>query len=320
MRLLSLHALLTIAALLASGPSLAQQYPTKPIRLVIGFPPGTIIDTVARMVGTEMEKQLGQPIVLEFKPGANGTIAAKYVVSSNPDGYTFYYGNVLLAHPLFNRNNAVDAAKELTPVSRFVTLPYFLVARSGLPVKSIQELLAYTKANPGALTHGAPTATTDLLMQMIKDRAGIESRSIPYKASPQILTALLAGEIDTTISSVQAFLPHIQAGTIRALLVTSPRRSPVLPNVATTVDAGLPNFDMALNFGLWAPLQTPKEINQRLSKEASVVLKNPIIVEQILKGSAADAVGSTPEEQMRSFEAETRFWSEAIRRANFQPQ
>ena len=320
MRLYILHAILSIAALLASGPSLAQQYPTKPIRFVIGFPPGTIIDTVARMVGTEMEKQLGQPIVLEFKPGANGTIAAKYVVSSHPDGYTFYYGNVLLAHPLFNRNNAVDAARELSPVSRFVTLPYFLVARASLPVKSIQELVAYTKTNPGALTHGAPTATTDLLMQMLRDRAGIESRSIPYKGSPQILTALLAGEIDTTISSVQAFLPHIQAGTIRALLVTSSRRSPVLSNVATTVDAGLPSFDMALNFGLWAPLRTPKEITQKLSAEASVVLKNPGIVEQILKRSAADAIGSTPEEQMRSFEEETKHWSEAIRRANFQPQ
>ena len=320
MKLFSLCAILAIAALVAGGTSVAQQYPTKPIRFVIGFPPGTIIDTVARMVGSEMEKQLGQPIVLEFKPGANGTIAARYVVSSSPDGYTFYYGNILLAHPLFNRNNAVDATRELAPVSRFVTLPYFLVARAGLPVRSIQDLVAYAKANPGALTHGAPTVTTDLLMQMLKDGSGIDSRSIPYKGSPQMLTALLAGEIDTTISSVQAFLPHIQAGTIRALLVTSPRRSPVLPNVATTSDASLPNFDMALNFGLWAPLRTPREIVQKLSVAASASLKNPSLVEQILKRSAADVVGSTPEEQMRSFEAEVTHWSEAIRRANFQPQ
>ena len=320
MRSFSLSFIFVLAASIASQTCLAQPYPFKPFRVVIGFPPGSIIDTVARLVGSEMEKKLGQPMVLEFKPGANGTIGAKSVVNASPDGYTFYYGNALLAHPLFNLNNAVDAAKEFTPISRFATLPYFLVSRASLPVKSYQELVAYSKANPDRLTHGAPTTTTDLLMQMLKSRTGIESRSIPYKGSPQMVIALLAGEIDLTITSVQAFLPHIQAGTVRALMLTSPRRSPVLPNVATTTELALTNFDMALNFGLWAPLGTPREIAQRLSAEAAVALRNPSIIEQIRKGSAADAVGSTPEEQMLAFESEVKSWSEAIRLANFRPQ
>ena len=309
-----------LAAFIVPNTSVAQAYPTKPIRFIIGFPPGSIIDTVARLVGTEMEKQLGQPIILEFKPGANGTIGAKSVVASPPDGYTLYYGNVLLAHPMFNLNNAVDAAKEFSPVSRFATLPYFLVSRASLPVKSFPELVAYSKANPDRLTHGAPTTTADLLMHMLRSRTGLQTRSIPYKGSPQMLTALLAGEIDLTITSVQAFLPHIQAGTVRALLVTSSRRSPVLPNVTNNNDLALNDFDMALNFGLWAPLGTPREITLKLSSEAIAALRNPGIIEQIRKGSAAEAVGSTPEEQMRAFESEVKSWAEAIRAANFRPQ
>ena len=135
-----------------------------------------------------------------------------------------------------------------------------------------------------------------------------------------MVTALLGDEVDLTISSVQAFLPHIAGGKIRALLVTSPKRSPTLPNVTTTAEIGLPNFDMSLNFGLWAPAETPTDIIARLSGEAATALRNPAVIEQIRKGSAAEAVGSTPEGQLRAFESEVQYWTEASRLANFHPQ
>lgn len=312
--------MLTLAMLIAASASLAQPYPTKPIRIVIGFPPGTILDFVSRLVSNEMAKPLGQPIVIEFKPGASSTIGAKYVVSANPDGYTLLYGPLVAAHPLLNRNNAVDAGKDLAPVSRFATTPYFFVSRASLPVSSLQELVAYAKTNPDSLKHGLPSATTNLIMQMLMSRTGINSRSIPYKSSPQITIALLAAEVDWSVANVAGFLPHIQAGTIRALFVASTKRSSLLPNVPTAAEFGVPNFEVASNYGLWAPLGTPKDIIQKLSAEAATALKIPAVAEQIRKGSGAEPVGSTPEELMRTFEADIKFLSEAARLAKYQPE
>src|ERR1043166_1834808 len=309
---------LALITLLAAVPLFAQTYPTKPIQVIIGFPPGTVVDVVARAVGNEMAKRLGQPIVLEFKPGASGTIGAKYVVNARPDGFTLYYGNTLISHALFNKENAVDAAKELAPVSRFVTVPFFFVARASLPVQSLPELIAYTKANPEQLKYGAPSQTTDLIMQMLKNRSGISARSIPYKGAPQAVVALLGGEIDLGFAPVQPYLSNIQAGSIRALFVASPKRFSVLPNVPTAAELGLPNLELAFNFGLWAPLGTPQDIRSKLSAEAVAALRIPAIVEQLRNGAAAEPVGSTPEEQLRSFEAEVSFWTEAAQAANFQ--
>ena len=312
--------LLALALLIVAGAPSAQTYPSKPIRIVIGFPPGTILDLISRLVGSEMAKPLGQPMVLEFKPGASGTIGARYVVNASPDGYTLLYGPLVSAHPLLNRNNPVDAGKELAAVSRFATTPYFFVCRTSLPVSSLPELIAYAKADPHRLKHGLPSATTDLVMQMFKSRTGINSRSIPYKSSPQITVALLAGEVDWSVANVAGFLPHIQAGTIRALFVAAARRSPLLPSVPTAAEFGIANFEVASNYGLWAPLGTPKEIIQRLSAEAAAALQIPAVAEQIRKGSGAEPVGSTPDDLIRSFDADIKFLSDAARLANFQPE
>lgn len=160
---------------------------------------------------------------------------------------------------------------------------------------------------------------TDLLMQMLNSKTGLTARSIPYKGSPQMVTALLAGEIDMTITSVQALLPHIASGAMRAALVTSTRKSTVVPNAPTLTDIGQPALEASLNFGLWAPPGTPAAITNRLSSEAAKVLKTEAIIEKIRTGSAADAVGSTPEEQLRAFNQEVAYWTEAAKLANFKP-
>lgn len=314
-----LRAALLATTLVAPLAASAQAYPSMPVRIIIGFPPGTILDTVSRLVTTEMEKPLGKPFIIEFKPGANGTIAAQFVASATPDGHTLFYGNALLVHPLFNANNGIDVSKGMTPISRFATLPYFLVTRAGVPARNYAELVAYTKANPDKVTYGAPNSATDLLMQMLRSKTGLTARSIPYKGSPQMVTALLAGEIDMTITSVQALLPHITSGTMRAALVTSARKSTVVPNAPNLTDIGQPSLEVSLNFGLWAPPGTPAAITNRLASEAAKVLKSEAIIEKIRTGSAADAVGSTPEEQLRAFNQEVSTWTEAAKLANFKP-
>lgn len=314
------NVMLTLAMLIAASASLAQPYPTKPIRIVIGFPAGIILDFIPRIVGNEMAKPLGQPIVLEFKPGASGTIGAKYVVNANADGYTLLFGPAVVTHPILNRNNAVDAGKDLAPISHFATTPYFFVSKASLPVSSVQELVAYAKANPDSLKHGTPSATTNLVMQMLMSRTGINSRSIPYKSSAQVTIALLAAEVDWSVANVAAFLPYIQAGTVRALFVASAKRSALLPNVPTAAEFGVPNFEVASNYGLWAPLGTPRDIIQKLSAEAANALKIPAVVEQLRKCCGVEPVGSTPEELMRTFESDIKFLSEAARQANYQPQ
>lgn len=313
-------AALALVSLTLCCAALAQQYPVKPIRIVIGYPPGTTFDGAGRPVAAELSKRLGQPVVFDYKPGANTTIGARSVVTATPDGYTLFFSNAITAHPIFNLNNAVDAGKELSPISMVSTLPYYFVSRSTLPVASLQELIAYASTNPGKLKHGTAVASWDLMMQVVKDRTGVVSESIPYKAAAPVTIALLNGEVDWTVSSVQAFLPHILAGTLRALFSTAPRRSAQLPNVPTAAEVGISNFEPSANFGLWAPPGTPREIIQRLSGEAAAAVKLADVGEQIRKSSGSEPWGSTAEELLRSFEAETKFWADAARLANYKPQ
>lgn len=303
-----------------AAASWAQAWPARPIRFVIGFGPGTSLDAVSRLVGNEMEKKLGQPIVLEFKPGANGIIGARSVMTASPDGHTFYYGNATSFHPLFNRDNPVYAATDFAPVSGVATAPYFLFVTAKRPFTTFREVAAFAKANPDTLTHGGTSQTTDLIMQMLRDRSGVASRGIPYKSTPNVVNALLVGEVDTAITNVQAFLPHIQSGRVKVLFIASARRSALLPAVPTAAEAGVINFEVTANYGLWAPLATPREIVNRMQQEVVAALRVPSVEERLRNAFGMEPVGSTPEEQLRAFEGETRFWTEAARMANFKPQ
>ena len=313
------RAWLALVALLGSAVVSAQPYPNKPIYFVIGFPPGTIVDAVARPVSIEMAKLLGQPIVLDFKPGGNGVIGGRFVINSKPDGHTLFYGNGTSFHPLFFRENPIYAGKDFAPVSRFATIPWYFISSAKVPANTFQQLVAYSNANADSIKFGATAQTTDLLMKMLKDRKGLVSRGIPYKSTGQILAALVVGEVQANIGSIQVFLPSVRAGTINALFIAAPQRSAVLPNVPSAGEVGLPNFEVTTNYGLWAPLATPKDIIQKLSAAAASALKVPAIVEMI-HSFGAEPVGSSPEDALAGFESETRFWTEAARISNFQPQ
>ena len=310
---------LTVAGFVLAGSVSAQPYPSKTVQFIHGFPPGTILDAVSRVVSVEMAKLLGQPIILDFKPGGNGIVGGKYVMSAKPDGYTLYYGNATSFHPLFVRENAIFAGTDFSPVSNVTAVPYFVFSSAKIPATTFQELVAYSKNNPDNFKFGATSQTIDLVMQILKDRNGLISRGIPYKSTGQMVTALIVDEVETTIGAVQPFLPHIKAGTIRALFVASPKRSPLLPNVPTAAEAGIPNFEVTVNYGLWSPPGTPRDIAQKISGAVAASLKLPAIIEQI-RNIGAEPVGSTPEEQLRAFELDTRFWTEAAKLSNFKPQ
>jgi tripartite-type tricarboxylate transporter receptor subunit TctC len=305
--------------LLLSTGAFAQAYPSKPIRVIQGNPAGSVVDLSARPILDEMSKRLGQPIVVDFRPGANSSIGAKAAMAAAPDGYTLFYSNVMQSNSIFNSTNAVDAGRDLLPISQFVVTPWILVARATLPATTMQELIAYSKANPGKLRNGAPAPSVTLAMAFLGARAGVQSESIPYKVSTQVLTSLLAGDIDLTLGSVTTYQAQIQAGKLRAISTMGAKRSPLLPNVPALPEVGVKDFDIPAYYGLWAPLGTPKDIIQKLSAEAVAATKNQAIVEQLRK-VGAEVLGTTPEEQMRLYEYEVKFWSEAARMANYKPE
>lgn len=317
MKRIFLKSSLAAVAVLCMGRAFGQAYPQKPIRVVIGFPPGTIMDGVARPVSEEMSRRLGQPIVLEFKAGAGSTIAAKYVAAAAPDGYTLLFSAASAILPLLNRNG-VDSGTELTSVAHVASAPFFVLARGDLPVSNMRDLIAYSKAQPGRVTHGVGTATAELVMQMFKARTGVESRSIPYKSSVQSLQAMLAGEIDLSVGTVAAFLPHMQTGKIRAIAVLSAQRSPLAPDVPTASELGISNLEIGTNLGLWAPPNTPADVVQKLSGEVRAALSLPAVLERVRKGAAAEPSATpTSEGQLRIYESEKKIWAEAAQIANF---
>ena len=311
-------ALVAVAALCSLQAS-AQAWPQKPIRLVIGFPPGTIMDGVARPVSEEMSKRLGQPIILEFKPGAGSTIAAKFVAAAEPDGYTLLFSAASAILPVLNKTNGVDSGKELASVAHVASAPFFVLARGDMPASSsLKDLVAHSKASSGGLTHGVGTQSAELVMQMFKSRTGVESRSIPFKSSAESLRAMLGGEIDLSVGTVAAFLPHMQTGKIRAITVMSAQRSPLAPNVPTPAELGVANLAIGTNLGIWAPPGTPRDVINRLSAEVKTALALPEVQERIRKGAAAEpSTTPTPEGQLKIYENEVKVWAEAAKIANF---
>jgi len=318
-RLLS-HAVVTLSALLLAGATLAQGYPAKPIRIILGYPPGSAQEGVGRLVTNEMMKTLNQTIVFEVRAGANGSIAGKHVSASPPDGYTLFLGNTIVFNPVLMANNAVDASKELAPVTQLSSAPYGLLASTRVPATNFAELLTYAKMLPQPLRHGNAVPTNELTMQMIRAQSGLMAEPIPYKSTAQVMAAILGSEVDLVIAVAQAYLSNVQAGKVRGLFVMAAKRLPSLPDVPTAAEVGLKGFELASNVGIWAPPGTPREIIMRLSGEAAAALRVPGVAEKMQGAFGALAVGSTPEEQLRAQQNEIRFWTEAAKLANYKPE
>ena len=311
---------LLVSILMLAGAALGQPYPSKPIRIILGFPPGSVQEAVGRLVTNEMMKTMNQSIVFEVKAGANGSIAAKFVAGSAPDGYTLFLGNTIVLHPVLMANNSVDAAKDLVPVSHLSSAPYGLLASTRVPATNFAELVAFAKKQPQPIRHGNAVPTNELTMQMIRAQSGLVAEPIPYKSTAQVMAAILGGEVDLVVAVAQGYFASVQSGKVRGMFVMAARRLPSMPDVPTAAEVGLKGFELASNIGIWAPPGTPREIAQKLSAEAAAALKVAAVYERMQSAFGAQAMGSTPEGLLKTQNDEIRFWTEAAKLANFKPE
>jgi tripartite-type tricarboxylate transporter receptor subunit TctC len=265
-----------------------------------------------------MEKRIGQPVLIESRPGANGIVAAAAVKAAEPDGHSLVFWTAPLIHPLFNKTGGLELGKDLAPVSLAFKIPTVWYVRANLPVQSFKELIAYAKANPGKLNFGSPGALNEVVMQYLKRRAGLDYVSIPYKGQQQTSPALLSGEIDITSGGTGPIVPLVKSGKVRPIFATL--ESTAIPGVPTLTSLGFPMEGAITSFGFMAPPETPRALLVRIAAEAAAVLKDPAVAAQVREKYDAEPVGSTPAEHMRSYETDLKFWTEAVRLANFKPE
>ena len=305
-----------IVLLLASLGAAAQGFPTKPIRLLVGFSAGGAPDIVARMLGVKLQESMGQAIVIENRPGASGNIAADTVAKSPPDGYTLLMGNVSLTISTHaNPKPPFDVAQDLDPVGMVVSLPLMLVVNAGLPVNSARDLVAHAKANPGKLNYASVGygSAHHLSGELLASMAGAPMVHVPYKGGGAAVQGLLGGEVQLLFLTPLALMPQVRAGKLRALGVTSTKRTGAAPEVPTLAEAGLAGFDVDNWHTVFAPRGTPRELTARLNASLNKVLGNATIKDQLLASQGADAWPSTPDEARAHVRAEIDKWGRIIR-------
>jgi tripartite-type tricarboxylate transporter receptor subunit TctC len=286
-----------LAAGLAAEGATAQTFPTKPIRMLVGFAPGGPADVMARLLAPRMSIALGQPVVVDNRPGAGGTIAARATAESDADGHTLLLGNTstLVIGPLMYKNIGYDPLKGFAPVARLGTTSNLLVSYPGFPVKSVPELIAYAKANPGKLNYSSAGIGTPphLIGEMFKMRAGINVVHVPYKGGGPSTQAVIAGEVQFSFENPAVAIPHVQHGSVRGLAVTSDARHPQVPELPTMIESGLADFVSVSFTGVVAPAGTPPAVVARLNAVINETLKVPEIASTLVK-LAVDAKSETP--------------------------
>jgi len=312
-----------LAALLLLPPAAAQAqpYPSRPIKLVIPFGPGSASDTLARIAGQELAQALGQPVVVIPKPGADGALSAIEVKRSPPDGYTFLFGtnSPLAMVPNIRKEPPYDVLADFTPVSYIGDNTFFMVVHPSVPAKSVAELIAHAKANPRMLNYAAGNTYALVATAMFAANAGIEMEAIPYKSEPDAITDLLSGRVHLMNGTSTTTAPHIKAGNLRVLATTFHERSPLMPDVPSFVEAGQPKFPISPWFALVGPAGLPPEIVARMNKEMVAALANPGVKEQMQKQGFVPR-SSTPEELAVYMKDQLAVWKRALQAAGIEPQ
>jgi tripartite-type tricarboxylate transporter receptor subunit TctC len=309
-------ALLLAASLgLAAGPALAQSYPSKPIRIVVGYTPGGATDLVARVIAAEMTKSLGQSVVVENRPGANSNIASELVAKSAPDGYTLLLGSIANAINMgTGKSLGYDTLRDLVPITQAMTAPSILTVNPSFPAKDLKELIALARAEPGKYTFASSGAGSSphLAGELFKMRAGIDLVHVPYKGAAPALNDLLAGHVPMGFQTALSAVPQLQTGRLRAIAVAAPKRIAQLPDVPTMAEAGLADIEVSSWNGLFAPAKTPPEIVALLHTHAARALHNPEVRNKLI-AEGGEPVGSTPEAFREYVRAEIEKWRLVIR-------
>ncbi len=310
-------ALRCLALCAAQRSHQAQAWPDKPIRFVMSAPAGSSIDVLGRTIADKLKDRLGQPVIVENKPAAGGTVATAEVAKAAPDGYTMLlaFNGPLSITPLLSKV-PYDVQKDLAPVIITSSQPNVLAVTAQLPVKSVQELVAYARANPGKLNFASVGngSSSHLNAELLKSMAGIDIVHIPFNGSPPAVTATIQNETQMIFAVMQPLQPQIQAGKLRALAVTSAKRFPLLPDLPTIAESGYPGFDALAWNGVLVPAATPKPVVQRLNAEINAILKDPDVVQK-MHAAGFDLAGGTPEEFGALIRSESEKWVPVIRKA-----
>ena len=318
-----LHLGVAIASLALCGAAAAAAYPDKPIRLIVPYPPGGATDVIGRVMAQRLSTALGQQVIVDNRGGASGNIGAEAVVKAAPDGYTLLMGAVT-SHSI---NQTLEKAtirynfeKDLVPIAIVGSVPLVFVVHPSVPARSLKELIALAKAKPGEMNFASSGAGAPqrLAGEMFKRSAGVNMVHIPYKGSGPAMTDLIGGQVLTMVETVPAALPHIKAGKLRALAVTTPQRISMLPEVPTASESGLPGFEVSSMFGILAPVGTPKEIVARLNTEITRLLAMPEVKEQLLAQGAYSVI-TTPEQATARIHREVEMWAKVIKEADVKP-
>lgn len=312
----SLRALVVALGATLSAVAGAQDFPTKPVTLVVPFPPGGTTDLVARALGEQLAKGLGQPVLIESKPGAGTTVGADYVAKAKNDGYTLLVGAVHhTIAPSVYKKLPYDFQKDLTPITTVAMVPNVLaVNAAATPAKTVAELVALAKASPGKLSYGSNGNGTaqHLIGTLFQMETGTELLHVPYKGSAPLTTDLLAGQVTMSFDSIPPQIQHIRAGKLRALAVATPTRSSLLPDVPTLQEAGLKGFDIQTWYGILAPAGTPPAVLAKLNTEMLKVIRSPEFVQR-MKDAGCETLGSTPAEMAARISNETAKFAKIVK-------
>ena len=325
MRFVRLFAALLLAC--AASQVLAQAYPSRPIRIIVPFPPGGGTDVGTRIVGQKLQEALGQAVVIENRAGASGIVGVEAAAKSAPDGYTLLMGNIgtMSINVSLFRKLPYDPVKDFAPISQVALLPAFLLVHPGLPARDVRELVALAKAKPGQINYSSSGAggMPHVSAELFKSMAGIDIVHIPYKGGGPAVADLIAGQVQVSFATVLESISHVKSGKLRALAVSSAKRSAAMPELPTIAEAGadtnLRGYDSGSWLALFAPAGTPKEIVARLSAEAMRVVNLPDVREKLLQ-QGADPVGGTAAELAATVQSDMAKYARVIQAAGVKPE
>jgi len=293
-----------------------EKYPTKPIRLLTPFAAGGGSDILARLIGPPVSESFGQPVVVENRPGAGGTVGAGIAARSEPDGYT-----LILVSGSYGANGALyklpyDTVTDITPVILIGTTPLIVSVHPSVPIKTVKELIAYAKGNPGKLNFGSVgvAGLDNLAAELFKLQTGVIFTTVPYKGSGPVMTALLSGEVDSSFSSLVPSMPHIKAGRLRAIAVTTPKRSRALPDVPS-IGETVPGYDVTHWYGIWGPKGLPRDIVMKWNREVARIVKTDAIQKWLAK-EGLEAAGGPPEEFRDRIRSDAEKWKRVVKEAH----
>lgn len=307
------HLLVCMSLCVAATQAAAQEYPTRPIRMIVPLSPGGSADLLARLVSSDLTNRLGRPVVVENRVGGGGHIGSEYVAKAAPDGYTLLTAGIPQAIGMsLYKNLNYDMGKDLAAVVQGATFPSIIVVHPTLPVKSIKELIALAKARPGALNFGANTGSPNhLAIELLNIAQGVKMVHIPYKGAGPVVTDLVAGHIELASLGFPPALPMVQAGKMRAIAVTGATRSPALPEVPTVAESGIPGYNVNSWYGVFAPAGTPTAIVDKLNREIAAGLRTPDLTKRLVDLGAEVAL-TTPEEFQRIVRDEIQKWAKVV--------